>query len=89
MPPISEEELLSMLKKLDQNGSGFIDYSGILSFKKEFVTSALHKNYEENDILLEKAFNLIDKDGDGYLDAEELEISFGHSDQEIAEQMLK
>lgn len=49
----------------------------------EFVSSALHKNYEENDILLERAFNLIDKDADGYLNADELEVSFGHTDPEI------
>jgi len=30
-----------MFKKLDQNSSGFIDYT-------EFIASALHKNYEEN-----------------------------------------
>ena len=58
-----------MFRKLDQNSSGFIDYSCNFVFYLEFVTSALHKNYEENDQLLEKAFNLIDKDGDGYLDA--------------------
>jgi Ca2+-binding EF-hand superfamily protein len=43
----------------------------------EFLSSAQHKNYEENDIILEKAFNLIDKDGDGYLDEDELRIAFG------------
>lgn len=61
-----------MFKKLDQNGSGFIDYTGKIVWYVEFVSSALHKNYEENDILLERAFNLIDKDGDGYLNADEL-----------------
>lgn len=40
-------------------------------------------------MLLEKAFNIIDKDGDGYLDLEELEAAFGHTDREVAEQMLK
>lgn len=42
-----------MFKKLDQNSSGFIDYSGKLIFIfLEFVSSALHKNYEENDATL-------------------------------------
>ena len=34
-------------------------------------------------MMLERTFNLIDKDGDGHLSAEELEISFGHTDPEI------
>ena len=59
-----------MFKKLDRNDSGFIDYTGKVFINKEFIASALHKNYEENDIQLAKAFNLIDKDGDGFLDAQ-------------------
>ena len=42
-----------MFRKLDQNNSGFIDYTGnkFISLL-EFISSALHKNYEENDNLL-------------------------------------
>jgi len=28
MPPTSEDELVQIFKKLDKNGSGFIDYTG-------------------------------------------------------------
>ncbi len=59
-----------MFSKLDKNGSGFIDYS-------EFITSIIDKNYVKEENLISPAFDLIDRDKNGFLTREELIEAFG------------
>jgi Ca2+-binding EF-hand superfamily protein len=54
-----------MFGKLDKNNSGYIDYS-------EFITSIISRNYIKSENLVEKAFYMIDKDKNGFLNKAEL-----------------
>jgi calcium-dependent protein kinase len=58
-----------MIKKIDMNGSGTIDYT-------EFVTATINRNTLLSTEKLEGAFNLFDKDGNGYLTIDELKEFF-------------
>lgn len=59
-----------MFDTIDKNHSGFIDYS-------EFITSSIDKGYLRSENMCEKAFEVIDKDKNGYLSREELLAAFG------------
>jgi Ca2+-binding EF-hand superfamily protein len=52
-----------MFGTIDQNHSGFIDYS-------EFIASSMDRTRLRTDNLVEKAFSMIDRDGNGSLSRE-------------------
>lgn len=51
--------------QVDTNGKGTLDYG-------EFVAISLHLRKMANDEHLHKAFSYFDKDGDGYIESDEL-----------------
>jgi len=53
-------------KQVDTNGKGTLDYG-------EFVAVSLHLQRMANDEHLRRAFSYFDKDGNGYIEAEELQ----------------
>merc|ERR1711862_455502 len=72
-------ELTEILKNLDVDRSGSIDYS-------EFVAAAMsRKHYLEESRLL-AAFRVFDKDGDGFITKDELGDALGLNVGEHAEQ---
>jgi len=67
---LSENEFDNLISKLDQDGSGFIEYEEFLRATIDTETLLTEKN-------LEFAFNFFDKDGSGKLSAEEVKSILG------------
>ncbi|KAF8397281.1 hypothetical protein HHK36_016194 [Tetracentron sinense] len=55
-------------KQVDTNGKGTLDYG-------EFIAVSLHLERMANDEHLRKAFSYFDKDGNGYIEPEELRLA--------------
>jgi len=63
LPDMTEERAREMFGTIDQNHSGFIDYS-------EFIASSMDRTRLRADNLVERAFSMIDRDGNGSLSRE-------------------
>ncbi|KAL5217663.1 hypothetical protein ABZP36_018347 [Zizania latifolia] len=83
----TEAELQDMIKDVDADGNGVIDFH-------EFLNLMAHKMPDaDSEDALREAFNLIDKDRNGYICADELRHVMGNlgeklTDQEVAD-MIK
>lgn len=64
-----EEDADAILKQLDNNNSGTIDYT-------EFVVATINRKNLLSKERLETAFKIFDQDGNGYLTADELREIF-------------
>ncbi|KAL1321692.1 hypothetical protein HN51_066564 [Arachis hypogaea] len=62
---LAESEVQMFIEAVDNNGKGTLDYG-------EFVAVSLHLKRMANDEHLRKAFSYFDKDGNGYIEPEEL-----------------
>ncbi|XP_028760983.1 calcium-dependent protein kinase 13 [Neltuma alba] len=62
---LAESEVQSLIEAVNTNGKGTLDYG-------EFVAVALHLKRIANDEHLRKAFSYFDKDGNGYIEPDEL-----------------
>nr|XP_043622880.1 calcium-dependent protein kinase 13 [Erigeron canadensis] len=62
---LAESEIQSFIEAVDMNGKGTLDYG-------EFVAVSLHVRKMANDEHLHKAFSYFDKDGNGYIEPNEL-----------------
>ncbi|KAF3678204.1 Calcium-dependent protein kinase 5 [Capsicum annuum] len=78
---LSETEIRELMKAADVDNSGTIDYG-------EFVAAMLHVNKAEKEDYLSAAFSYFDKDGSGYITADELQKAceeFGIKDVHLDE----
>ncbi|KAM0953208.1 putative protein kinase CAMK-CDPK family [Dioscorea sansibarensis] len=62
---LAEAEVQMLIEAVDTHGKGVLDYG-------EFVAVSLHLQRMANDEHLRRAFSYFDKDGNGYIEAEEL-----------------
>ncbi|KAH7656787.1 Non-specific serine/threonine protein kinase protein [Dioscorea alata] len=62
---LAESEVQMLIEAVDTHGKGVLDYG-------EFVAVSLHLQRMANDEHLRRAFSYFDKDGNGYIEAEEL-----------------
>ncbi|KAG5243110.1 calcium-dependent protein [Salix suchowensis] len=62
---LAESEVQMLVEAVDASGKGKLDYG-------EFVAVSLHLQRMANDEHLRKAFSYFDKDGDGYIEPDEL-----------------
>ncbi|KAJ7949987.1 putative Calcium-dependent protein kinase [Quillaja saponaria] len=62
---LAESEVQALIEAVDTNGKGTLDYG-------EFVAVSLHLKRMANDDHIHKAFSYFDKDGNGYIEPEEL-----------------
>lgn len=62
---LEESEIQMLVEAVDSNGKGTLDYG-------EFVAVSLHLQRMANDEHIRKAFSYFDKDGNGYIEPEEL-----------------
>lgn len=62
---LAESEIQLFIEAVDNNGKGTLDYG-------EFVAVSLHLKRMANDEHLRKAFSYFDKDGNGYIEPDEL-----------------
>lgn len=78
---LSETEIRDLMKAADVDNSGTIDYG-------EFIAAMLHINKAEKEDYLSAAFAYFDKDGSGYITADELQKAceeFGMKDVRLEE----
>jgi len=68
--PIDEDEVNNMMKMVDTDGSGTIDYS-------EFVMAAMNQSQLLTQEKLEAAFKMFDKDGSGTISIDEIKETLG------------
>ncbi|KAI9085111.1 hypothetical protein K1719_032927 [Acacia pycnantha] len=62
---LAESEVQMLIEAVDTNGKGRLDY-------EEFVAVSLHLKRMANDEHIRKAFSYFDKDGNGYIEPDEL-----------------
>ncbi|KAK6779711.1 hypothetical protein RDI58_021895 [Solanum bulbocastanum] len=62
---LAESEVQMLIEAIDTNGKGTLDYG-------EFIAVSLHLQRMANDEHLHKAFSYFDKDGNGYIEPDEL-----------------
>ncbi|KAK3212313.1 hypothetical protein Dsin_017019 [Dipteronia sinensis] len=62
---LAESEIQMLVEAVDTNGKGTLDYG-------EFLAVSLHLRRMANDEHLHKAFSYFDKDGNGYIEPDEL-----------------
>ncbi|CAN0927918.1 Calcium-dependent protein kinase 13 [Linum grandiflorum] len=62
---LAESEVQLLIEAVDTNGKGTLDYG-------EFLAVSLHLQRSANDEHLRKAFSYFDKDGNGFIEPEEL-----------------
>nr|WNT99844.1 calcium-dependent protein kinase [Gymnema sylvestre] len=62
---LAESEVQMLIEAVDTNGKGTLDYG-------EFLAISLHLQRMANDEHLHKAFSYFDKDGNGYIEPDEL-----------------
>ncbi|WRX25423.1 Protein kinase domain - like 10 [Theobroma cacao] len=65
---LAESEVQMLIEAVDANGKGTLDYG-------EFLAVSLHLQRMANDEHLRKAFSYFDKDGNGYIEPDELRDS--------------
>merc|ERR1711988_440295 len=63
---LTDEEVGAMMREVDQDGSGVIDFDEFLGMMKKKM---MNENWEDE---IRDAFNLLDKDGSGLVSASEL-----------------
>jgi calcium-dependent protein kinase len=82
---MDKHEIEDMFKRIDSDGSGFIDYS-------EFVVAAMaEKNLVTNE-KLQSAFRMFDKDNSGFISADEIKeiLGFGKTlSEEAVNEVIK
>ncbi|EFJ28056.1 hypothetical protein SELMODRAFT_94292 [Selaginella moellendorffii] len=64
----SEEDLRTMVREVDADGDGFVDFDEFVHLNTEILGDALAASVEE----LKAAFYVFDTDKNGYISAEEL-----------------
>ncbi|KAE8692893.1 Calcium-dependent protein kinase 7 [Hibiscus syriacus] len=64
-PQLAESEVQMLIEAVDANGKGTLDYG-------EFLAVSLHLQRMANDEHLRKAFSYFDKDGNGFIEPDEL-----------------
>ena len=75
-PVKSQKEYMDMMKSLDRDGNGVIDYT-------EFITAAIDKVAFLSGENLRAAFQILDKDGGGTITIDELKEAFdAHNDKD-------
>ncbi|KAF3633558.1 Calcium-dependent protein kinase 7 [Capsicum annuum] len=62
---LADSEIKMLIEAIDTNGKGTLDYG-------EFIAISLHLQRMSNDEHLHRAFSFFDKDGNGYIEPDEL-----------------
>ena len=78
----NEKEFLKVIKKIDQDRSGFIEFEGKIYIRElilEFVRATINKELLLTDEKLQITFKLFDKDGSGSITPQELKAILGLS----------
>jgi len=81
----AEAEVEAIMKVVDVNGSGYIDYT-------EFVMATINRQKLLSKDKLESAFKMFDKDGSGFLEIDEIKAIFGgqrNIDEKVWEDLIK
>jgi len=68
----STQDIEELIERYDNDGNGYIDYSGRILVDIEFVAAAINKEKLLTKQRVEQCFALFDKDGNGKISAHEL-----------------
>lgn len=76
----NEKEFLKVIKRIDQDRSGFIEYEGkVHIYLVEFIRATIDKSLLLSEEKLVTTFKLFDKDGSGSITPQELKMILGLS----------
>jgi calcium-dependent protein kinase len=67
---MSDQEIDDIVKAMDTDKNGVVNYT-------EFVAATLKKEYTANEAKISAAFDMLDADGDGYIEEKELMSMIG------------
>eukprot|EP00873_Tetraselmis_striata_P011886 jgi/Tetstr1/432150/TSEL_021607.t1 len=76
----SEVEVEALFAKLDTDGSGELDF-------EEFVATEIYFRAQVDDALMRRAFQLMDRDGDGRIGREDLQMALEASEDTMSEEL--
>ncbi|XP_043723731.1 calcium-dependent protein kinase 30-like [Telopea speciosissima] len=83
---LAESEMKLLMEVADVDGNGTLDYG-------EFVTVTIHLQKMENDEHIRRAFTFFDRDGNGYIEMDELREALtddsGETDAEVLNDILR
>ncbi|CAK84516.1 unnamed protein product (macronuclear) [Paramecium tetraurelia] len=86
----AELEVTKLMKYIDQDKNGSIDYSGWkYQLNLEFVLATFNKVKLIEDARLEQAFKMFDKDGSGSISIDEIKGIFGSNEAAVSDDVWK
>lgn len=80
----SDQEINLLVKKLDKDGSGRLEFNEFRDFYKDYKTK--HKNDRE---AIENAFKLFDRNGNGFIEAAELKAILSKCGQQLSDEEIE
>ncbi|XP_012944996.2 neo-calmodulin, partial [Aplysia californica] len=88
---VSEAEVATIMKELDKNGNGKIEYREFKAFMQEEMRRS-EESPQEQERAIRMAFKVFDQNGDGVIDARELRSAMKNlgeplSDKELSDMM--
>ncbi|KAL5008516.1 hypothetical protein ScPMuIL_014097 [Solemya velum] len=84
----TELEIQEMIDEVDSEGTGFVDFESFLD-----VVTSRDIDDEDHEVALREAFKMFDRDGNGFIDADELRICMMNLGEKLTkeevEEMIK
>ncbi|XP_055871354.1 neo-calmodulin-like isoform X3 [Biomphalaria glabrata] len=84
---VSEEEVETLMKELDKNGNGKIEYREFKAFMQDEMRRS-EENPEEQEKAIRMAFKVFDQNGDGVIDAAELKTAMKNLGEPLSDKEL-
>ncbi|XP_064597366.1 neo-calmodulin-like isoform X2 [Liolophura sinensis] len=83
---ISESEVEEMIRIVDKNENGFVDYDEYLSLMRRFSKNTPNRDVDEKTL---EAFRVFDLDGNGFIDRQELQCVMKTLGENLSEDDVK
>ncbi|XP_076437535.1 neo-calmodulin-like isoform X3 [Babylonia areolata] len=83
---VSEEDVQVIVKQLDKNGNGKIEYKEFKAFMQDQMRKA--ENPAEQEKAIRMAFRVFDQNGDGFIDVQELKHAMKNLGEPLTDKEL-